>query len=91
MKKKYRRFIYEFKIFNPSKKFSSFDFTELSWDTINEIGGIGLLTYCEKNEILKINGLFYIYAGETYNDWYEKNSSVIRFKNHKTVIKEIPI
>lgn len=83
-KTKYRQTIYQFRMVEPSKQFSDFNFTELTW---NEV----VCGYCHKNEILKINGCFFIYAGEVYNDWNEKRNSIIRFKKHGKIINEINI
>ena len=83
MEKKFRQTVYQFKQFAPSKRFTSFDYTELTWNRV--VSG-----YCNKGEILKVDGVYYIYAGEIYNDWNEKRPSVIRFKNRSKIIKEIP-
>ena len=82
MEHKFRQEVYQFKEFNPSKRFASFDYTELTWDKMQ-------FGYCNKGEILKINGAYYIYAGEIYNDWNEKRNSIIRFKQRGKTVKEI--
>ena len=82
MKSKFRQTVYQFKKIDPSKKFSSFNYTELTWDKV--VAG-----YCNTGEILKIDGQYYIYAGEIYNDWDERKPSVIRFKNKGITVNEV--
>lgn len=82
MEKKFRQTVFLFKQFDPTKKFSRFDYSEMKWDEIN-------VGYCQKNEIIKIDGNFYIFAGEISNDWVEKKPSVIRFKNRGKIVKEV--
>ncbi len=82
MEKKFRQTVYQFKQFEPSKRFSSFNYTDLTWNQV--VAG-----YCNKGEILKIDGVYYIFAGEIYNDWNEKRPSIIRFKQRGKTVKEI--
>jgi hypothetical protein len=84
MKKKFQQTVYQFKQFEPSKRYASFDYTDLTWDKV--VAG-----YCNKGEILKIDNLYYIYAGEIHNDWNEKRPSIIRFKHRGKTIKEINV
>ena len=82
MDKRYRQTVFLFKQFDPTKKFSRFDYCEMRFDEVN-------VGYCQKNEVLKIDGNFYIFAGEISNDWDEKKPSVIRFKNRGKTVKEV--
>ena len=79
---KYRQEICIFRQFDPLKRFSNFSYEDLKWSEINS-------GYCNKEEILKIDGKYYIYAGKKYYDWNEKKPSIIRFKNRNKIIKEI--
>ncbi len=81
---KYRQTVYQFRMIEPAKRFSDFNYTELTW---NEV----VCGYCNKNEVLKINGMFFIYAGETHFDWNEKRNSIIRFKKRSKIINEITV
>lgn len=76
--KRYRQTIYQFKQFDPTKRFSKFDYSEMNWNEVNA-------GYCQKNEILKIDGDFYIFAGEINNDWYEKKP--LRKLEHSNFLK----
>lgn len=84
MEKKYRQSVFGFRQFNPSKRFTSFTYTELEWDEI-DIG------YCNEGEIIKVDGNYYIYDGVKYNDCNKERFSIIRFKHGKRIIKEINI
>lgn len=84
MEKKFRQTVFEFRQFNPSKRFTSFDYTELNWEDI-------VIGYCNEGEILKVDGIYYIYGGEKYNECNEERLSIIRFKHGKKIIKEISI
>ncbi len=81
-KNKFEQTVYQFKKFESSKRFSSFHYTELTWDEV-------VLGYCNKDEILKIDGNYYIFSGKILNHWNEKKPSVIRFKNRGKTVKEI--
>ena len=82
IKIKYRQTIYQFKQIDPSKRFLSFDYTELTWDDV-------VTGYCNKDEILKIDKFYYIYTGEIFNDLNDKKPSMIRFNHRGKTIKEI--
>jgi hypothetical protein len=81
---KYEQTIYIFKEIDPSKKFSSFDYTELNFNEV-QIG------YCNKNEILKIENKYYLYNNIKNYYWYEKKKPIIRFLSNNKVIKDILI
>lgn len=74
--------VYLFKEINPTKKFSQFSFTDLEWNEV-KIG------YCNKEEILKIDGKYWMYSGEIANHWDKPKPSVIRFKSRGKLIKEM--
>ena len=80
----FRQTVYLFKRLNPLKRFSQFNYSVIKWDEIN-------MGYCQKDEILQINGSFYIFAGAINNDWHAKKPSVIRFKNRGKTVKELPV
>lgn len=80
--KKYEQTVYLFKAINTSKKYKNFTFTDLSWGDVHT-------GYCNKDEILRIDGKYFIYSGEIKNHWDEKRNSVIRFKERGNIIKEI--
>ena len=84
MEKKFRQTIYVFKQINPSKKYDSFTFIEFTWNEAN------LLRF-NREEIVKIEGVFYRYSRKIFNDSTEKLKSFIKFKNHNKVIKTIEI
>lgn len=79
---KYEQTVYLFKEINPTKKFSTFSYSDMSFDKMSCV-------YCNKDEILKIGENFYMYSGEIKNHWTEKRPSVIRFKKRAKVVKEI--
>ena len=81
---KYEQTIYIFKEIDPSKKFSSFDYTELNFDAV-------MIGYCNKGEILKIENKYYLYDGIKNYYWYEKKKPIIRFLSKSKVIKDILI
>lgn len=80
---KYEQTVYLFKEINPTKKFSQFSYTDLNWSEV-QIG------YCNKQEVLKIDGKFWMFSGEVSNHWDEKSPSIIRFKSRSKTIREIP-
>lgn len=80
---RFRQTIYLFKEINPSKKFSSFSYSDLEYSDVN-------VGYCNKQEVLKIDGKFFMYSGEIHNDWDEKQPPLIRFKSRSNILKEIP-
>jgi hypothetical protein len=82
MEKKFRQTIYIFKFITPSKRFNSFSFTELSWDQV-------AFGYCNKSEILKIEGDYYLYSGELNLDLTEKLKSHIMFRKNGVTTKVI--
>lgn len=79
---RFRQTVYLFKEINPSKKFSQFTCSDLEWNEVN-------VGYCNKQEVLRIDGKFFMYSGEIHNDWDEKQPPVIRFKSRSKIIKEI--
>jgi hypothetical protein len=79
----YEQTVYIFKAINPEKKYSNFSYSPLTYNEVN-------CGYCNKDEILYINGTFYLYSGEINNHWTEKHPSIIRFKNRNKIVKEIP-
>jgi hypothetical protein len=79
----YEQTVYIFKSINPEKKYSKFSYTLLSFKSVT-------CAYCNKDEIVYINGTFYLYSGEINNYWTEKHPPIIRFKNRNKIIKEIP-
>jgi hypothetical protein len=84
MERKFRQTIYIFKLFNPAKRFSSFDFIELTWEEIS-------LLNCRKNEIVKIWGKFYIFSHIVENDLNQKSNSLIIFKHRQKDFKIIKV
>ena len=84
MEKKFRQTIYIFQSIIPSRKFQSFTYIELTWNEAN------LLRF-DREEIVKIEGVFYRYSRKIFNDSTEKLKSYIKFKNHNKVIKTIEI
>lgn len=80
--KRYVQTVYLFKRINIEKKFSQFSFTDLKWSEVNVI-------YCNKQEVLRIEGEYYMFSGEIENHWMERRPSVIRFKNRSKIVKEI--
>jgi hypothetical protein len=84
MEKKFIQTINVFKQINPSKKYNSFTFIEFTWNEAN------LLRF-NREEIVKIEGVFYRYSRKIFNDSTEKLKSFIKFKNQNKVIKTIEI
>lgn len=84
MEMKFRQTIYIFKRVTPSKKYTSFGFIKLTWDEAH-------LQFFNENEIVKIEGNYYVYSGETYNDSNKKLDSLIIFQHRQKVIKTIVI
>lgn len=82
MEKKYRQSVFGFRQFNPSKRFTSFTYTELEWDEI-DIG------YCNEGEIIKVDGNYYIYDGVKYNDCNEERFSIISILHHLNMVREL--
>ena len=76
---------YIFKFINVSKRFSSFDYTEL--DDFDDVHS----GYCNKGEILKIKNEYYIFSGLREYYWYEPRESVMRFVQGIKIIKDIPM
>lgn len=74
--------IYIFKQVNVERKFSTFTFTELKWEDVN-------LVYCNKQEILKIDGLFWMFSGTSSNLCNQPKKAIIRFKARAKVMKEL--
>ncbi len=81
--KNYEQTVYLFKEINPTKKFSRFTYTYLEWADV-QVG------YCNKDEVLQIDGKFWMYSGTIANHWSEPHPSVIRFKSRAKLVKEIP-
>jgi hypothetical protein len=82
MEMKFRQTIYIFQSIIPSRKYQSFTYIELTWNEAN------LLRF-NREEIVKIEGVFYRYSRKIFNDSTEKLKSFIKFKNHNKVIKTI--
>jgi hypothetical protein len=80
--KLYAQTVYLFKKINVEKKFSQFTFTELKWNEVS-------IVYCNKQEILRIDGEYYMFSGEITNNWVTRRPPVIRFKHRSKIIKEI--
>lgn len=79
----YAQTLYYFRQIDPAKKFTQFSYSELNWNEVNTGD-------CRKDEVLKIDGNFFLYAGEKINYCKDPKYPVIIFKNRKTIIKEIP-
>ena len=84
MDKKFRRSVYVFKTITPSKKYSSFEFFEFTWDEI-------LLLSFDKNAIFKIEEMYFVFSHELAQDLNQKSNSVIVFKHRNKIIKTIEI
>lgn len=82
MEQKFRQTVYQFKAFDPFKRYAYFSHTELMFSEVT-------LIYCFKGAILRIDCVYYIYAGVILNDLNEKKASIIRFKDGKKIVKEI--
>lgn len=76
--------IYKFKEINPEKKYSYFTFTEMRFEEIN-------VGYCNKDEILRIDGKFYLYAGDSIMIDSEKQPAQILFLKGKKTVKAITV
>lgn len=76
--------IYKFKEINPEKKYSYFTFTEMRFEEIN-------VGYCNKDEILRIDGKYYLYAGDSMLIDSEKQPAQILFLKGKKTVKAITV
>lgn len=77
--------IYIFSVCNVAKRFASFSYYDLpNFDSVN-IGD------CSKSNIIKIDGVYYIYSGEQIGTTSNKEmqKSKILFKSGRKVIAEI--
>lgn len=71
-----------FKKIDPAKKFSSFTFTDIAKQDIH--------LYIQKGEVVRIDGVFYMYAGSTVRYSSEKTKSYILIKDrNKEIYKQI--
>lgn len=79
----YENVIYIWRQLDPSKRFNEFSYEDIdNFKDVNE-------GYCNKNEILLINGDFYIYSGEKKYYSTENKKAIMQFKNKAKIIKEI--
>lgn len=82
--KKFAFTIYKFKEINPEKKYSYFTFTDMKFEEIN-------VGYCNKDEILRIDGKYYLYAGDSMLIDSEKQPAQILFLKGKKTVKAITV
>lgn len=58
---RYSQTIYLFKRINPLKKYAKFEYTEINYEDA--------YIYLQKHSIIKINDIYYEFAGEKEYDW----------------------
>ena len=76
---------YRFKEINPSKIYSEFTFTDLK--DYKDVD----LSFCQNNEIIRIDGSFYLFARRIEELSAKQQPSVIQFCKRRKVIHEIII
>lgn len=74
---------YIFSKIDPAKKYSQFTYSDMTFEEMN-------CGYCQKDEILKIDGVFYLYKGSFHvisdNENYKP---YIMFKDRNKIVKQI--
>lgn len=72
---------YIFKQIDPAKKYAEFTYQELTIEQLNSGD-------CQKGNIIEIDGIFYLYAGEKVNYLSVKTPAKILLKQGKKIISE---
>ena len=84
MKTLHRRTLHVFKQLYPWKRWSDYSSIDLTFDEVHS-------GYLNQDNLLKIDGLYYYYIGESFQDCIKPKPSVIRFLHRNKIIKDIEI